>query len=127
MLNAFDAEIKITLDIVDLSCQYTLVQVDVPYLHKTIEVKIPHNIQKGYRVRLNGLGYEYGQGERGDLYVTVEKIRLFKVGETIDMQKMLVVKYNDFCEVNDYLKNGWTVKEFKPFKESNNVYVLIEK
>ena len=129
MINALDAEIKITLDIIDLNCEYTLKQIDIPYLNKTVEVKIPHNIQPGYRIRLNGLGYEDERGIRGDFYVTVEKIRLLNESEKINMQQMIVVKNNDFYKVNEYLRDGWKVKEFKPFKDSMNVYVyvLIEK
>lgn len=46
-----------------------------------------------------------------------------------NQEKMIVVEHNDFDEVNEYLEYGWKVKEFKPFKDSNNlyVYVLIEK
>ena len=128
-----DAEIEIVLNMSSRYSQSTLVQVEIPYLRKTIEVQIPNNIQEGHKVRLKGLGYSDTLGNKGDLYLIVSKIERFIEGnvgnniesEVITMQKMVVVKYNDFCEVNNYLENGWKVKEFKPFREDCMVYVYV--
>lgn len=45
------------------------------------------------------------------------------------MQKIVVVEFNNFNEVNNYLGNGWKVIDFKPFKDNPSiyVYVLLEK
>lgn len=124
-----DAELEIVLNISNWYSQSTLVQVEIPYLRKTIEVQIPNNIQKGHKVRLKGLGYSDMLGNKGDLYLIVSKIERNvennMESEAITMQKMVVVKYNDFCEVNNYLENGWKVKEFKPFREDCMVYVYV--
>lgn len=131
ILDYLNAEIKKELTIIDLHSPFTLVQVEIPYLNKTIEVKVPNNIQEGHKIRVKGLGYSDNSGNRGDLYLVVTKINYFnekKAGDAI-MQKMIVVRNNDFEVVNRYLEQGWQVKEFKPFKDSPYVYiyVLLEK
>ncbi len=122
-MQLYDAEIKIELNITDLNSPYTLVQVYVPYMDKTIEVKVPHNIQVGHKIRIRGMGYSDSQNHRGDLYVTVDKIN--REREKKVRQEMVVVEFNDFSEVNIRLNDGWIVKEFKPFRDGGMVYVYV--
>ena len=127
-MSAFDSTIDIVLDIQDSDSEFTLVQVDIPYLDKSIEVKVPNDIQVGHKMRIKNLGYiDDDSGIRGDLYLYISKI--MKNGEVQVMQKMIVVEENDFDEVNEYLENGWKVKEFKPFRNDiyMYVYVLLER
>lgn len=138
-MGKLDAEINVVLKIYNPYSEYTFVQVKVPYLGKYIEVKVPNNIQEGHRIRLKEMGYSDGFGNKGDLYIIISNIIYGEHKETSTaenktqekrvMQKMVVVEYDDFDEVNNYLKNGWIVKEFKPFKRDMyvNVYVLLEK
>ncbi len=124
-MSHLDAEKSIELIINGLDSEYTPVQVEIPYLNKIIEVKVPNNVQEGHKIRLEGLGYADASGIRGDYYLVISKIKRMYGNQ----EKMIVVEHNDFDEVNEYLEYGWKVKEFKPFKDSNNlyVYVLIEK
>jgi len=127
-----DAEKRIDLTIYDEHSLYTCVQVEIPYLNKTVEVNVPNNIQVGHKIRLKQLGYEGENGVRGDLFLVINKIQYRNrksEEEQRTMQKMMVVEYNDFNEVNQMLQGGWIVKEFKPFKDSPYlyVYVLLEK
>ena len=129
-MSNLDAEIKIVLRINNIHSESTLVQVDIPYLNKTIEVNVPNNIQEGHKIRFKGLGYtDNYAGKQGDLYVVVSKIVFGNSSEEMSMQKMLVVEHNDFRDVNSHLEQGWKVKEFKPFKHDCYlyVYVLLEK
>lgn len=131
-MGRLDAEINISLTIHNMQSEYTIVQVNIPYLDKDIEIKVPNNIQEGHRIRLKGLGYSDGTECRGDLYVVVSKIvypgeseSVSMEGEKVSMQKMVVVEDNDFREVNNYLQSGWKVKEFKPFKYEIYLYVYV--
>ena len=136
-MGTVDAEIRIELHILDKNSPYTVVPVEIPYLNKTIEVKIPNNAYVGQRIRVKNMGYAYSYDSRGDLYLIISKIvnenvnndtRDRKEWETEVMQKIIVVEDNDFREVNRDLENGWIVKEFKPFKDAPylDVYVLLE-
>ena len=121
---AFDSTIDIVLDIQDSDSEFTLVQVDIPYLDKSIEVKVPNDIQVGHKMRIKNLGYlDDASGIRGDLYLNISKI--MKKGEAQVMQKIIVVEENDFDEVNEYLERGWKVKEFKPFRNDIYLYVYV--
>lgn len=120
MLNPLDVEIKITLEIIDVNSPYTIMYVYVPHLEKTLEIKVPNDIQEGYKLRFTGLGRDIQTGYKGDLYIIINRIIIVK-DET---QKVLVVNNNDFSSVNEYLSQGWKVKEFLPFKDL--VYVIIE-
>jgi len=135
-----DAEISVVLRIYNPYSAETIVQVEVPYLDKYIEVRVPNNIQTGHRIRLKEMGYSDKYGNKGDLYIVVSDILMgaCKETNTVDnhdkkgkkvIQKMLVVEENNFYEVNSYLGGGWIVKDFKPFKRDvfMYVYVLLEK
>lgn len=135
-MNNLDAEIKIPLKIRNLNSEKTIVQVDIPYSDDWVQIEVPNNIQEGYRVKLDGKGYTNGAGDYGDLYVVISEIiypdsceSASLVSQKMSIQKMVVVKENDFSEVNNYLEDGWNVKEFKPYGNNVNlyVYVLLEK
>lgn len=129
-MSSLDVEIKIELKIYNLHTESTLVQVDVPYLNKTIEVNVPNNIQEGHKIRFKGLGCIDKSGDKkGDLYIVVSKIIYAIDGKETSMQKMLVVENNNFSSVNNYLESGWKIKDFKPFRQESflYVYVLLEK
>lgn len=127
-----DITLLVPLHIMNPFSETTIIQVDVTHLNKRIEVSVPNNIQVGHRIRLKGLGYH--QIPSSDLIIEISKITIEGMqtitseGKNI-MQKMLVVKNNDFDEVNNLLKSGWKVIEFKPFKNDiyPYVYVLLEK
>lgn len=127
-----DATVSVPLHIINPLSEKTIVQVDIPHLNKRIEVAIPNNIQVGHRIRLKGLGY--GTNPSGDLIIEISKITIesnLKTESEIKyfMQKIVVVEFNNFNEVNNYLGNGWKVIDFKPFKDNPSiyVYVLLEK
>lgn len=140
-MNGLDAEMYIDVVINDVKSSFTYVNVYVAHLKKDVQVKIPHNIQKGQKIKLKGLGHaDFPNDNRGDLYLTVRSITITDnpndsgnnelYEEKIIMQKMLAVELDNFNEVNGYLETGWRVKEFKPFKNGCGeiiVYVLIEK
>lgn len=119
------------------SCDYTLVTVSNPYNTRYVEVKIPNNIQKGYRTRVKGMGYEEPNGNRGDLFLIVSKIIYLNKNSCENKgyckceQRFVLVRDDGFREVNEYLSMGWRVVEFKPFIRKSTdmfyVYVLIEK
>lgn len=125
-----DVLISVPLHIVNPMRETTLVQVDVGHLNKRIEVTVPNNIQVGHRIRLKGLGYK---GEPcGDLIIEISNITIENnvVQKEKCVQKMMVVNFDHFSEVNSCLENGWRIVDFKPFKDFDkfiNVYVLLEK
>ena len=104
-----DATVSVPLHIINPLSEKTIVQVDIPHLNKRIEVAVPNNIQVGHRIRLKGLGY--GTNPSGDLIIEISKITIesnLKTESEIKyfMQKIVVVEFNNFNEVNNYLGNG---------------------
>lgn len=126
-MNNLDFKVNVVLNITDPYSEYTNVLVEVPYLDKTYEVKIPTNAQEGYTTRLKGLGIRDNHGNVGDVLVIVTEI--IDPRRKIVKQKLLTVYNNNFDFLNALLSEGWCVKEFKPWNSNGStmVYVLIEK
>ncbi len=123
-----DSIIKVPLHIINPSSENTLIQVNVPYSDKRVEVTVPNNVQVGHQIRLKGLVNWFNQP--GDLIVEISKITICGNNDFKETkQKMITVTQNNFSEVNRLLEIGWKVREFKPFKDSSivYVYVLLEK
>lgn len=129
-MSNLDVEIKTTLKIYNLHAESTILQVEVPYLGKTIEVNVPNNIQEGHKIRYKGLGCISKNGEHhGDLFIVISKIIYSINGKENTSQKIMIARNNDFTDINYYLDNGWRALELKPFRNSDEiyVYVLLEK
>ena len=68
-----DTELEVNIEIEDNNTDITL-PVSVPYLHKVVNVNIPSSIKEGQKIRLKGLGYADTNGNKGNLYLKVNKV-----------------------------------------------------
>lgn len=70
----YDIDISIKVDLVGPEDAKTVHTVEIPHLKKVVEVAIPNDIEIGQTIRLKGLGWEDGAGNKGDVYLKIEDI-----------------------------------------------------